>query len=344
MPSSQQSQLPVTLADIAAALGVSESTVSRSFSDPGKVATRTRERVLQAAGELGYKAPVASKPKIAAEGIGVMVPDIANPFFPPIIKAIQARAATYAMPTLIVDTDERQRDELARGQFLLDKVVGLVLVSPRGSEDDLRELATSLPTVVINRELSFASSISLDSDDGIEKAVEHLWALGHRSVAYLNGPDDSWSNEQRRSVVHKASTRLSVHLTEFGPFSPEIAAGAHAADLVLASGATAVIAYDDLIAFGVMARMQSRGVRVGHDLSVVGIDDSPLSASAYPSLTTIKMPGARAGELAVDELTNLISRPGSPVTRTNLHASLVVRESTGLAPTVGSPGRADQRG
>lgn len=332
MPRPHDSHSAVTLADIAAAMGVSESTVSRSFSDPSKVSARTRERVLHAAGELGYRPPAPGKPRRTLEGIGVIVPDIANPFFPPIIKAIQARASAYAMPSLIVDTDERARDELASGQFLRERVSGLILVSPRASEDELRDLASTIPTVIINRELPFSSSVTVDSHDAIEKAVEHLWALGHRDLAYLNGPEQSWSNEQRRSVVHKTSKRLGLELTEFGPFEPGMSAGVHAADLVLASAATAVIAYDDLIALGLMARLQSRGLRVGHDMSVVGIDDSPLSATAYPSLTTIQLPGSRAGELAVDELTTLIDKPGTPVTRHHLHASLVVRESTGVRP------------
>ncbi len=322
----------MTLAQIAARLGLSESTVSRAFADPGKVAPRTRELVLAEATALGYEHPSTSRPRAQPTGIGVIVPDIANPFFPPIIRAIQARAGAAGIPVLIADTDEHPRDELARARFLHDKVDGLILISPRADDDDLREIALLGPAVVINRDVPFLPQITLEPHEGIAMAVEHLWALGHRHIAYLNGPSSSWSNDQRRAAVRKAMSRLGGELTEFGPFEPTMTSGVHAADLVSASDATAVLAYDDMIALGLMARMQFRGLRIGDDVSVVGIDDNPLSATAYPSLTTIKIPGDRAGRVAVDELTAHITRPGEPISRVRLDVSLVVRESTGPAP------------
>lgn len=124
-----------------------------------------------------------------------------------------------------------------------------------------------------------------------------------------------------------------IEFVEFGPFEPEIQAGVRAADLVVASSATAVIAYDDLIALGLMARLTERGVSVGTGVSVIGIDDSPMSGMAYPSLTSIHTPGAEAGMAAVDLLLDLLKTPNHSGPRTiQLEASLILRGSTGLRP------------
>ena len=175
------------------------------------------------------------------------------------------------------------------------------------------------------------TSVIIDSADGMDQAVDHLAALGHRTIAYLNGPRRSWSNAQRQKAIKLACRRHSITMIEFGPFEPQIQSGVHAADLLLASEATGVIAYDDLIALGVIARLTERGVRTGQDISVIGVDDSPMSAMAYPTLTTVHVPGAEAGIAAVDALIALIdgADPGEVV---RLETRLVIRSSTGPPP------------
>jgi DNA-binding LacI/PurR family transcriptional regulator len=170
----------------------------------------------------------------------------------------------------------------------------------------------------------------------MQQAVEHLHALGHRHICYLNGPRRSWSNTERQRAIRSLCGQLEMELNEFGPFEAQVQSGVHAADLVIASGATGVIAYDDLVALGVMARLHERGVRVGEEVSVIGIDDSPMSAMAYPTLTSVHVPGAEAGVAAVDKLLALIdhgpSETRSAVTR--LEGRLIVRSSTGPVKSV----------
>lgn len=261
--------------------------------------------------------------------IGLIVPDIANPFFPPIIKAVQARASAKGKTVLIADVDEHPSDEIQRARVMRKRVDGLVVVSPRTPDDRLDQLAELRPIVFVNREVKGAASVIIEDSEGMREAVEHLTALGHRRVGYLNGPRRSWSNTQRQNAVREACAAHGVDLVEFGPFEPQIQAGVRAADLVHASDVTAVIAYDDMIALGLMARLNERGVRVGPDISVIGIDDSPMSGMAYPTLTSIHVPGSEAGARAVDIVLDLADTAGdAEPSVVQLETRLIVRSST----------------
>ena len=231
---------------------------------------------------------------------------------------------------LLADTDERVADELPRAQAMSKSVDGLIIVSPRTPESRLDEFQKLGPVVFVNRQAPDTTNITIENDNGIRDAVEHLTALGHRHLCYLNGPRRSWSNSQRQAAIVAACADRGVELTQFGPFEPQVQAGVRAADLVLASGATAVVAYDDLIALGVVSRLNERGLRVGDDISVIGIDDSPMSAAMYPTLTSIHVPSAEAGALAVDLLLDILDgvEPADPAA-TALETRLVIRGSTG---------------
>ncbi|RIQ23834.1 LacI family DNA-binding transcriptional regulator [Jiangella rhizosphaerae] len=323
--------MSVTLADIARATGLSASTVSRALSDPDKVNPRTRDRVRKIAQDMGYVPNQVARSLTSGRNdlIGLIVPDIANPFFPPIIKAVQARASAKGKTVLIADVDEHPSDEIQRARVMRKRVDGLVVVSPRTPDDRLDQLAELRPIVFVNREVKGAASVIIEDSEGMREAVEHLTALGHRRIGYLNGPRRSWSNTQRQNAVREACAAHGVDLVEFGPFEPQIQAGVRAADLVHASDVTAVIAYDDMIALGLMARLNERGVRVGPDISVIGIDDSPMSGMAYPTLTSIHVPGSEAGARAVDIVLDLADTPSEAEPAVvQLETRLIVRSST----------------
>lgn len=329
----------VTLNDIAEACGVSPSTVSRALSNPHEVSAATRERIQRIARELNYEPNhfARSLSKGRTNTIGLIVPDIANPFFPPIIKAVQNRAGQKHNAVLLADTDEHATDELLRARTMSNQVDGLILVSPRTPNERLTDFRTLGPLVCLNRDVPGVPSVSIETTAGVNQAVEHLAALRHRSVAYLNGPRQSWSNTQRRQSITAACAAYNVELIQFGPFEPQFHAGVRAADLVQASQATAVIAYDDMIALGVMARLTERGVRVGRDISVIGIDDALLASVSSPSLTSIHLPSEKAGAAAVDLLIDQVNKaphdesdPAEPPVA--LESYLIVRDSTGYAP------------
>jgi DNA-binding LacI/PurR family transcriptional regulator len=301
-----------TINDVAARAGVSPTTVSRVFARPELVHIDTRQRVTAVAQQLGYTPNrLARSLAMGRSGnIGLVVPDIANPFFPPLIKAVQqqARLGDYAL--FIADTDEHARDEFPLVRAMAKQVDGLVLTSPRMSDAQIREVIELVPTVVINRNLTGALAVLIPTTDGIEQAIDHLVALGHRSVVYLAGPATSWSDVQRRNGVSRACGRHGIRFAELGPFEPRFESGLRAGDLVLAEGTTAAIAYDDLVALGLINLLTDRGVRVGADVSVIGVDDSPFSSMSSPPLTSVRVPSAAAGSTAVRLLLDMLSRQG----------------------------------
>jgi DNA-binding LacI/PurR family transcriptional regulator len=212
------------------------------------------------------------------------------------------------------------------------QVDGLVLSAPQMSDDQLRELAALTPTVLINRKVQGIPAVLMQATDAAGHAVEHLHSLGHRELAYLAGPP-GYSNDMRQGAFGETCRRLDVSATEFGPFEPMFSAGVRAADPVLATAATGVVAYNDEIAVGLLNRCADRGVSVPRDLSVIGFDDTSLAEMVTPRLTTVRLPATNAGAAAVDLVLEVL-RGGDLSGRqpVELPAKLIIRSSTGLAP------------
>jgi DNA-binding LacI/PurR family transcriptional regulator len=324
-----------TIADVAARAGVSKATVSRVFSRPEVVRPETRDRVLETARELSFvPSRLARSLAIGRTGsIGLFVPDIANPYFAPVIKAVQQEARRHDMIVFTADSDEYDEDEFGLAETMAQQADGLLLFSPRMPDSAILALADRLPVVVLNREIAGVPAVIIPSDDGMNQAVEHLVALGHRRVAYVSGPRNTFSNRARRAAVRAATRRFDVDLIELGPFEPFFTSGVRAGDLLIASRATAGIAYNDLMALGVMQRLTERGLKVGHDVSVVGFDDIWLAPMAQPPLTTVHAPAPEAATNALRWLLDLIDEPGKRERRTiRMACELIVRASTGPAP------------
>ena len=320
----------MTIRDVATRAGVSPATVSRVFSQPETVAPGTRQRVLTAAEELRYAPnPVArSLARRRTGNLGIVVPDIANSFSAMIIKAAQqeARHAEYAL--FVTASEELVDDEERQARALAPQVDGLLLTSPLASDACLRELADIVPVVVTNRLLDDVPAVLTESAQATGHAVEHLHALGHREVAYLAGPD-GYSNDSRTSGLKAACARLGLEPVVLGPFPARFSSGVRAADLVLAAGATAVVAFNDDIAAGLLTRFADRGVRVPEHISVVGHDDTALAEMVTPRLTTVHIPAAAAGATATQLLIRYVRGDDSGVRRYELPSELIVRGSTG---------------
>ncbi|HLU45476.1 MAG TPA: substrate-binding domain-containing protein, partial [Natronosporangium sp.] len=264
---------------------------------------------------------------------GLIVPDLANPFFPGVVKGMQARAREADHAVFLADTDEDAAVEADLVRALAKQVDGIVLCSPRMSEDDLRSVTGETPLVLLARRVARLPSVTIDNVDGMRQAVAHLTALGHRRVAYVAGPRNSWSNRERLRGLRTVTAAAEVELVEIGNFMPQFEGGVAAADLVLAAATTAVIAYNDVVALGLLSRFSARGVRVPGDISVVGCDDIALSAMSNPSLTTVALPKQQLGRAGVDLLQQVMENPdrvGAP--RWELATHLMVRGSTGPAP------------
>lgn len=330
----------VTLRDVARAAGVSLATASRALSDAPHVSAGNREHVLRTADELGYRPHHAARSLTTGSTatVGLVVPDLANPFFAAVAKGVQARARETGREVLVADTDEDatlEQDVVGR---LGARVDGLVLCSPRMPSDALATHAASGRVALVNREAPGAPSISFDIADGVRQAVAHLRALGHRDVAYAGGPRSSWSDAERRTALAGVTGDGTGDVLDLGSFRPTHGGGVQAADLALAAGATAVLCFNDLVALGVLARLHARGARTPQDVSVVGFDDVATAALVTPALTTVAVPLARAGREAVD-LLGAGAVPDAPPAHRRLPVELVVRASTAPAPAGSSPAR-----
>lgn len=323
-------ELP-TLKKVAAAAGVSASTVSRVYSHPQLLRPETVTRVRAVADELGYvphhPARALKTGRIGA--IAVVVPDIANPFFPPVIRAAEDRAHDRDIYTLLADTDEMTEKEVTLLVQLQRRTDGVVLVSSRLSTEAIRNRSTLHPLVLVNRDVEGVSRVLVDTAAGMREAVDHLADLAHRHVVYLAGPSSSWSDGQRRAAVLDRAQRRGVRVTVLGPHRPEHDEGMRAAAAVLETGATAVIAFDDVLAQGVLAGCAAAGVRIPQEMSLIGCDDI-LAVRTAPPLTTVRGPSRQAGALAVDFLLRLIDGVREETVE-RLPAPLVVRETTGPA-------------
>jgi LacI family transcriptional regulator len=325
--------VPATIRDVARASGVHVSTVSRTFSAPHLVNPDTRSRVLSTAESLGYRPNRAARALITGRthNIGLIVADIANPFFPPLIKAAESQARQRDYHLFVADTNEDPVMEEQLVQAMAKQVDGVLLCSPRMSNDLIEKLRREVPLVVVNRAVEGLPAVVMDVANGARAAIEHLVGLGHHDIALLGGPRGSWTNREIRRSATAAAKAAGADLTVLGPHQPTEAAGAAACDAVRATGATAVLAYNDLMAIGLLEALHDRGVSVPGELSVVGIDDILLSRLIRPKLTTVSTPTAAAGRAAVDMLLQHDDerRTNALVT---LQTELIVRDSTGPNP------------
>ncbi|GIE58447.1 DNA-binding LacI/PurR family transcriptional regulator [Actinoplanes octamycinicus] len=315
-----------TVQDVAREAGVSVSTVSRALTG-GTVSASTREAVQAIAARLGYQPNRAARGLITGRtgNLGLIVPDLRNPFFADVAKGVTARARAVDYGVFITDTDEDPVAELEALASLGRNTDGVLLCSPRSPDADLRKAADPATTVLLHRRVPGLSSVVADIADGIGQAVRHLIASGHRRIAYVGGPEDSWAARQRLAVLSEVPEVMVLD-----PVAPTFEGGLGAADPVLAGPATAVLAYNDLVALGLLHRLAARGVPVPGRISVVGFDDVSLAAMSHPPLTTVTVPKDRSGSVGLDLL---LGHTGAPGDQMILPTHLVVRGSSDAPPS-----------
>jgi LacI family transcriptional regulator len=313
----------VTILDVAARAGVHAGTVSRALNRPEQVADETRVRVEQAARDLGFVPNRAARGLITGRtgNIAVIVPDITNPFFALLVRAVERAARSVDQQVLLVDTGERPDEEERAARTLGPEVDGLIVVSPRKLHRTLDE-NSSTPTVFVNRPASGRSSVVMRTAAAAADALRHLASLGHHRLVYVGGPKGSWAAVERRDAVLRTGRTVGIEVEAVQAEAPTLEGAAAAVDVILERRATAVMAFNDQLALGVIAGLNRRGVRVPDDISVVGCDDVPMAELVAPPLTTISMPTDEAGAAAVRLL------EGAPAT-VELSGSLIVRGSTG---------------
>jgi LacI family transcriptional regulator len=330
----------VTIRDVARAAGVSISTVSRALAAPEQVAPATRAHVQETARSMGYLPNRAARSLITGRtgSIGLVVPDLENPFFGSICKGVQARARAAGYAVFIADTDEDPALEAEVVRSLSKQVDGVILCSARGTDAAVERLAEDGAMVLINRRLPNIPSITFDNGGGLRAVMRHLVALGHRRIAYAAGPSNSWSNRER-SLAFTAyrAPSAELELIELGNFPPFFSGGTQAGDLAIASGATAIVAFNDLMAVGLVDRLAQRGLSVPNDISVTGFDNVAVSTLVAPHLTTVDFPRIQIGRASVDALLETVLGATEGIRADQqIPVELVVRQSTGVVPAQAS--------
>lgn len=326
--------MAVTIRDVARAAGVSISTVSRSLSAPEQVAEATRNHVQATAHKMGYRPNRNARSLVTGRSgsIGLVVPDLENPYFGSICKGVQARARAAGYAVFIADTNEDPTVEAEIVRSLIKQVDGVILCSARGTDAEIGKLARQTPVVLANRFLLGIPSITFDNGGGMRMVLRHLLALGHRRIAYAGGPLRSWSNAQR--VKAFVADEPDVDLVDLGNFPPVFSGGVQAGDLAIASGATAVVAYNDIMALGLIDRLRQRGLTAPYDMSVTGFDNVAVSTFVWPNLTTVDLPRVQMGHMSVDTLLEMVlGSTAEPRPLIELPVELVVRQSSGVVTT-----------
>jgi LacI family transcriptional regulator, galactose operon repressor len=331
-----RSARPVTITDIAVATGVAPSTVSRALNKPGRVSAATRDRILAAARELNYAPTMRARTLASGHtgNIAVLISDVTNPFYFGLIRGSQRQLKAAGYAQLLVDTEDSGEHEAEMLRAMRHTLDGAILAASRLPERALAAVAAQIPLVTVNRNVPGVMSVVMDTPTGIEQAVEHLISLGHRDIAYISGPENSWSNRARWRAMNAVAARHNLRFTRIGPFPRGRHSGSAAADALLITEVTAFVAFNDLLAIGMLSRLRERGVRVPADVSAVGCDDVFGADFCNPPLTTLTTPIEEAGRVAVSMLLSRLKDPSAPVTRRAvvLPTHLTVRESSGPAP------------
>jgi LacI family transcriptional regulator len=344
---------PATLRDVAAAAGVHPATASRALNPETRILVSevTAQRVTAAAARLGYRPnPVARSLRTRrSHTIGVLIPDLNNPLFPPIVRGLEDKLAAAGYVALLGNTDaDASRERLIFDQMRARHVDGFVLATATLHDRLLAEAAAAdLPVVLMNRlsqDYSFPS-VSVDNEQGSRMAVTHLARLGHTRIAHIAGPQEASTGVNRLRGFRDGMASHGLEVREdLIAYSSRytIEEGARCGRELLArnGGITAVAAANDMLAVGCYAAIEEAGRRCPDDISVIGFNDMPFIDRLRPPLTTVRFPHYQLGTEAAQLLLERIGEREGPVKILYLAPELIVRGST--AEPLGLPAQADQ--
>jgi LacI family transcriptional regulator len=331
----------VNIKDVAAMAKVHPSTVSRVLNPETRsmVSGAVADRVSRIAAEMGYaRSTLAYGLRTGrTHTIGVVIPDLTNPLFPPIIRQIERTLNDQGYIAILADSDNDQKNETTIVRSLMSRNVdGLILATAHRLDSVVSTIVEDhVPLVLVNRTIDTHSVTAVINDDehGIELAVAHLVGLGHKSIAYLGGPQDTSTGHDRflafrkllRDGTFKSHDDLILNCKAFTE------AEGHKGFLSILETQrkfTAVIAANDLLALGCYDAMAELGFSCPADISVTGFNDMPFMNRLSPPLTSLRIPHDEIGNQAARLLLERILNPESKVRTVNLLPELIIRKST----------------
>lgn len=329
----------VTIGDVARLAGVSTKSISRVINDEVGVSEETRQNILNAIASLGYVAnPAAQRLRGSPNTLGLILSgfeDYAGQLISGMSRAVQR--LNYSLILYVQDTNPRTL-EAYRSFVGSGLIAGLLMIVPNDYHT-LIDLCDSygIPYATVDSQGTTStrnlSVITTTNANGISDVMYYLIDLGHRKIGFITGNLDMASARERlqgyRDALHKRELPFESSLVIRGDWSQS--AGFHGARELMQthSDITAIIASDDLTAFGVMDAIKDAGFRVGQDISVTGFDDIPMSAKVYPPLTTVRQPMIQMGEAAVELLVAVLDKHQPNNIQREFSTELVIRQSTG---------------
>ena len=331
---------PVSIKDLAAAAGVSHSTVSRAIRGTGRVNANTRARILTLARDMGYYPNEAARSLVIGRThtIGVVVTSIGDPFVTQVVNGIEdaAHEAGYSV-FLSSSRNVADREMEVVRVFRQRRVDAVIVTSSRVGGlygDALAEFG--VPIVLINsqHEGRYLYSIAVDDTQGAGLAVEHLLQLGHRRIGYIGSEARPVSCKQRKAGYQEALMRRGLALDPSLSVLPQAASdlevGHLGLQMLLPASPSAIFAYNDVIAIGALLEARKRGIAIPDQISLVGFDDIEATEFVTPTLTTVRQPRATMGRAAMEMVLALLK--GDEVDNQRLPGELVVRDSTAACP------------
>ena len=331
--------MSVTIRDVAKASGVSTATVSNVLNKTGKVGRDTRRVVLQAVRRMGYIPDVHARHLASRDRrtLGIIVSDIENPFFPEVVKGFETRARKFGYDVILSDTNyDPRRTREAADRMMEHKVRGVAIMTSEISVKLVHQLARRRIAVTfldLAPARKYMSNLRIDYSSGIKQIVQHLYAQGHRRIAFVAGRPGLKSNTVRLEAYETCMRDLEL---EPGPVLPGDLRfeGGLAAGLSIAKFAarpTAVVAVNDLTAVGVVKGLLNSGFRVPEDISVTGFDNTRLAEYSNPSITTVDVHRETLGQMAAEALHELSSAEDPQGREYQIGAELVLGGSSGPA-------------
>ncbi|GAA5201602.1 LacI family DNA-binding transcriptional regulator [Arthrobacter gyeryongensis] len=321
----------VTIYDIAHAAGVNASTVSRALGKKGRTAPRTQKLIEDIATELGYRVnPFArALPTGRTYLLGLIVGNVVDPSFLDVIRCAESTATAHGYNLILVGTPEAPEKEIATIQRIKGGVDGLILADPLMCDDQLREMSRDTPLVVIDRQTEGIPCVVPDVKKGVREAIRGLRENGHRKVAFVSGARDSWMSTRIGAEVQDACEWSGMEAIGIPSREPTVEGGRLTARNVVASGATAVLTCNDLLAIGLMQELQAASITVPDRMSIVGFGDAVGSVYTTPQLTTVRWNRGQTGTNAINLLVEILDASGTPARAVHLDTEVVIRGSIG---------------
>jgi DNA-binding LacI/PurR family transcriptional regulator len=332
-----------TMKQVAQRAGVSVATVSYVLNDTRKVRPETEQRVLLAARELGYAPNIAARSLVVGRSsmVGLVLPDIENPFFPEITKAFQEAAAVAGMETIVMNTNyDAQRVRNIVERLVSLQVPGAAFLTSQ-IDNSVRDALAAKEICAVyldGTEAGYRSSgLVIDYRRGILQAVEHLRSLGHQRVGFIGGPSHGASAQRRRAAFLEGAAAAGMETRVVDSDFTVLGGYFSCAKLLNSFDLTALMAANDLMAIGALHCAYDRQISVPAALSIIGFDDIKFAQFTQPALTTVAVPRVDVGRIAFESLWSLVgaapsednaSRTGSTC---EVETALVIRQTTAAA-------------